>query len=222
MGAGRCSNLAPYYLTALVGLLGPRSRRSRASRCTPTPLRTIGVGPHAGEVFAAEVPTHAAALLQLAGGALATLTVSFEAAGQYLSGLEIYGSEATMRLPDANAFGGTVSLRRGGGSEPETVSYPPPDRQETRGLGLHDLVESIGAGRPHKASDTHALHVLEAALAIGRSAAERRVTSTSRCRAPDPRRGRAHPERSRHRHDARTATEPHLVLALGSCSAVDP
>ncbi len=173
-GGGPLLDLAPYYLTALVGLLGP-IRSVSGFAATPTPLRTLGVGPHAGEVFAAEVPTHAAALLQLAGGTLATLTVSFEAAGQYLSGLEIYGSEATMRLPDANAFGGTVSLRRGGGSEPETVSYPEPDRQQTRGLGLHDLVESIGEGRPHKANDTHALHVLEAALAIGRSAAERRV-----------------------------------------------
>ena len=120
------------------------------------------------------MPTHAVALLQLEGGMLATLTVSFEASGQYLSGLEIYGSEATIHLPDANAFGGGVSLRRGR-SEPENVSYPSRGKQETRGFGLHDLVESIGEGRPHRASDTHALHVLEAALAIDRAAAERRV-----------------------------------------------
>ena len=174
VGGGPLLDLAPYYLTALVGLLGPIESVSGFAG-TPTPVRTLGVGPHAGEVFATEVPTHAVALLQLERGTLATLTVSFEAAGQYVSGLEIYGSEGTLQLPDANAFGGTVSLRRGGRSEPETVSYPALGKRETRGLGLHDLVESIGEGRPHKASDTHALHVLEAALAIGRSAAERRV-----------------------------------------------
>ncbi len=172
-GGGPLLDLAPYYLTALVALLGPIESVSGFAG-TPTPVRTLGAGPHAGEAFTTEVPTHAVALLQLEGGMLATLTASFEAVGQYMSGLEIYGSEATMQLPDANAFGGTVRLRRGR-SEPEEVSYPPLDKQETRGLGLHDLVESIGEGRPHRASGTHALHVLEAALAIGRSAAERRV-----------------------------------------------
>ena len=79
-----------------------------------------------------------------------------------------------MLLPDANAFGGTVSLRRGRRSSRKT-SRTLARNQETRGFGLHDLVESIGEGRPHRASDTQALHVLDAALAIGRSAAERRV-----------------------------------------------
>ena len=97
-----------------------------------------------------------------------------------MSGLEIYGTEGTMLLPDANAFGGTVSLRGGGRSKPEDVPYASLGKQETRGFGLHDLVESIGEGRPHKASDTQALHVLEAALAIERSAAERRVVDLAK------------------------------------------
>jgi predicted dehydrogenase len=173
-GGGPLLDLAPYYLTALVALLGPIESVSGLGS-TPTPLRTLGAGPHAGAVIAAEVPTHAIALLHLEGGALATLTVSFEAAGQYVSGLEVFGSEGTLLLPDANAFGGTVTLRRGGSSKPEDVPYASLGKQETRGLGLHDLVESIGEGRPHRASDKQALHVLEAAVAIGRSAAEQRV-----------------------------------------------
>ena len=173
VGGGPLLDLAPYYLSAIVGLLGPIESVSGFTS-TPTPVRRVGVGPHAGETFVVEVPTHAVAVLRLKSQALATLTVSFEASGQYLSGLEIYGSEATMDLPDANAFGGTVSLRRGR-SEPENVSYPSRGKQETRGFGLHDLVESIGEGRPHGASDTYALHVLEAAVAIDRAAAERLV-----------------------------------------------
>lgn len=173
-GGGPLLDLAPYYLAALVALLGPIESVSGFGS-TPTPLRTLGAGPHAGEVFAAEVPTHAVALLNLEGGALATLTVSFEAAGQYVSGLEVYGTEGTMLFPDANAFGGTVSLRRGRRSKPEEVPYTSLGAQETRGFGLQDLVESIEEGRPHKAGDTQALHVLDAALAIGRSVAEQRV-----------------------------------------------
>ena len=77
-------------------------------------------------------------------------------------------------LPDANAFGGD-GQRAPRPIEPEHVAYTALGRQETRGLGLHDLVESIEERRPHRASDAYALHVLEAAEAIGRSAAERRV-----------------------------------------------
>ena len=65
-GGGPLLDLAPYYLTALVALLGPIESVSGFGS-TPTPLRTLGAGPHAGEVFAAEVPTHAVALLRLEG-----------------------------------------------------------------------------------------------------------------------------------------------------------
>jgi predicted dehydrogenase len=172
-GGGPVLDLAPYYLTAIVALLG-RIESVSGFAVTPTPERTLGAGPRAGEVFAVEVPTHAAAVLQLEGGALATLTVSFEARGQYVSGFQIFGSEATLFFPDANGFGGDLSLRRGH-SALEAVEYVSRGRQETRGLGVHDLVESLRTGEPHRASGTLAMHVLEAADAIVRSATERRA-----------------------------------------------
>ena len=172
-GGGPLLDIAPYYLTAIVALLG-RVESVSAFAVTRTPKRTFGAGPRAGETFAIEVPTHAAVLLQLADGALATLTVSFEARGQYVSGMEIFGSEATLYLPDANTFGGEVSLRRGRG-EPEPVPYTADGAQGTRGLGVHELVESMRSGRPHQASGALALHVLEAADAALRSSTERTV-----------------------------------------------
>ena len=173
VGGGPLLDIAPYYLTAIVDLLG-RVQSVSGFAVTRTPKRTLGAGPRAGETFAVEVPTHAAVVLRLEHGALATLTVSFEARGQYLSGMEIFGSEATLYLPDANSFGGEVSLRRGRG-EPEPVPYTADGAQETRGLGLHELVESMRAGRPHRASGALALHVLEAADAVIRSSTERAV-----------------------------------------------
>jgi predicted dehydrogenase len=171
-GGGPLLDLAPYYLTALVALLG-RIESVSGFAVTPTPERTLAAGPRAGKTVSVDVPTHAAAVLRLAGETLATLTVSFEARGQYISGLQVFGSEATLVLPDANAFGGDVSLRRGH-SERELVRYTSGGAQETRGLGVADLVESIRTGQPHRASDANALHVLEAADAIARSATERR------------------------------------------------
>jgi predicted dehydrogenase len=172
-GGGPLLDIAPYYLTAIVSLLG-RVESVSAFAVTRTPKRTFGAGPRAGETFTIEVPTHAAVLLRLEDGALATLTVSFEARGQYVSGMEVFGSEATLYLPDANTFGGEVSLRRGRG-EPEPVPYTADGAQGTRGLGVHELVESMRAGRPHQASGALALHVLEAADAALRSSIERSV-----------------------------------------------
>jgi predicted dehydrogenase len=172
-GGGPLLDIAPYYLTAIVALLG-RVESVSAFAATRTPKRTFGVGPRAGETFAIEVPTHAAVLLRLEGGTLATLTVSFEARGQYVSGMEIFGTEATLYLPDANTFGGGVSLRRGR-DDPELVPYTADGAQGTRGLGVHELVESMRSGRPHQASAALALHVLEAADAALRSSTERTV-----------------------------------------------
>ena len=140
---------------------------------TPTPERVLGAGPRSGEVIAVEVPTHTASVLQLERGALATLTVSFEARDQYLSGLEVYGTTGSLVLPDANAFGGDVVLRTGR-ADPELVAYDSRGAQETRGLGLEELVESLRVGRPHRASGALALHVLAAAEAAERGGGDLR------------------------------------------------
>ena len=172
-GGGPLLDLAPYYLTAIVSVLGPIASVA-AFTSTPSRERILGAGPRAGETITVTVPTHVTAVLQLAVGALVTLTVGFESLGQYVSGLTVYGSEGTLLLPDANEFGGDVVLRRGG-DDAEPVAYTSRGPQETRGLGLEELGEALQAGRAHLASGSLALHVLEAAEAIGR-AADRRQT----------------------------------------------
>jgi len=172
-GGGPLLDIAPYYLTAIVSLLGPIESVAGFT-ATPTPERTLEVGPRAGTTVTVEVPTHAALVLRLASGALATLTVSFETRGQYISGLQVFGTEATLTLPDANGFGGELTIRRDD-RQPEPVGYDAVSAREVRGIGLDDLVASLHAGRPHRASGELALHVLAAAEAVAQSAAERRA-----------------------------------------------
>jgi predicted dehydrogenase len=172
-GGGPMLDIGPYYLAALVSLLGPFEAASGFT-AIPTPTRTLGVGPRAGETFTVDVPTHAAAVLQLESGAIATLTVSFEARGQYISGLTVHGSEGSLELPDANSFGGDVRIRNGSG-EWAPVEYVSRGAQETRGLGLHELLESARDRRPHRASGDLGLHVLEAASAVLASASDKRT-----------------------------------------------
>jgi predicted dehydrogenase len=171
-GGGPVLDIAPYYLTALVSLLGPIEAVAGFSSL-PTPERVLGAGPRAGQTVTVEVPTHVSALLRHERGALATLTVSFEARDQYLSGLEIYGTEGSLLLPDANAFGGELLLRRGG--DEEVVEVESLGDRETRGLGIEDLALALREDRPHRASGELALHVLESADAIVDAAAQART-----------------------------------------------
>jgi predicted dehydrogenase len=171
-GGGPLLDIAPYYLTALVSLLGPIESVAAFAE-TPTLERTLAAGARAGDTIQVEVPTHAAAVLRLRSGPLATLAVSFETRGQYVSDLTVYGTEGVLTLPDANEFGGDVvfSGRRG---EAETVRYESRGAQETRGIGIEELALALAEERPHRASAELALHVLEAAEAAVASASERR------------------------------------------------
>ena len=171
-GGGPLLDIAPYYLTAAVALLGPIESVA-GFETTPTPTRTLGAGPLAGQTIDVEVPTHVAALCRMRQGPLFTLTVSFEARGQYLSGMEVFGTEASLLLPDANEFGGGVRLHTE--RSEESVRFEDRGAQETRGRGIDELVESLREGRPHQASGELALHVLAAADAVSRSEAERRT-----------------------------------------------
>jgi predicted dehydrogenase len=172
-GGGPLLDIAPYYLTALVSLLGPiRSVTGFAE--TPVPERTLGAGPRAGETIAVEVPTHAATVLRMASGALATLTVSFEARGQYASAMTVFGSTGRIDLPDANQFDGDLVVHRGR-EEPLTVVCDDFGARGARGIGIQDLADALREGRPHRASGELGLQVLAAAGAAAQSAAERRA-----------------------------------------------
>jgi predicted dehydrogenase len=171
-GGGPLLDIAPYYLTALVALLGPIESVAAFTE-TPTPQRTLGAGARAGDIIQVEVPTHAAAVARMRSGPLATLTVSFETRGQYLSGLSVYGTKGLLTLPDANAFAGDLLLT-GPQGKVETVPYEGKGEQETRGIGIEDLAVALAQGRPHRANARLALHVLEAAEAAIDSAKERR------------------------------------------------
>jgi predicted dehydrogenase len=170
-GGGPMLDMAPYYLTAIAALLGPIARVTGLAS-TLTARRTLGTGPRAGQSFTVAVPTHVTAALELVSGVTANLVASFEAPGQYVCDLVIYGTDATLALPDPNAFGGAVRLRPGRGEWSE-VAYEVRDNRNTRGIGLHDMVEAIAEERPHQASGRLALHVLEVATAVLRSAEDR-------------------------------------------------
>lgn len=185
-GAGPLFDMGPYYLTALVTLLGPVRRVTGSARASFAE-RVVGSGPKQGDRITVNTPTHVAAVLDLASGAISTLLTSFDVWASEAPRIEIYGSEGTLSLPDPNTFGGPVRLRRAGD---EAWSEAPLRYQRTensRGIGLADMATALRTGRPHRASGELAYHVLDIMHAIYDASREgRHIELTSSCARPAP------------------------------------
>lgn len=185
-GGGPLFDMGPYYLTALVTLLGPVARATGSARIS-FPERTITSRPRYGQKIRVEVPTHVAAVLDFASGPVATLVTTFDVWAAQLPRIEIYGSEGTLSVPDPNGFGGPVRLWRPGKQDWEEVPLTHGYAANWRGLGVADMAAGLLTGRPHRCSGELACHVLEVMHAIHIASAEgRHVALASACQRPAP------------------------------------
>lgn len=183
-GAGPLFDMGPYYLTALIHLLGPVARVTGLARAS-FPERVAGHAAIRGQRIPVEVPTHVVGALEFASGPLGTLVTSFDIVGHEQPRLEIYGSEATLSVPDPNTFAGPVRLLRRGSREWEDVPLTHGYTENSRGLGVADLALALRSGRPQRASGELAFHVLDLMHAFHEAAAEgRHITLASTCGRP--------------------------------------
>lgn len=172
-GGGPMLDMGPYYITALVNLLGPVKRVAGiATRARPE--RLITSEPLKGTRIPVEVATHAAGTLEFASGAAITIAMSFDVARHRHKPLEIYGAEGAMSVPDPNFFGGDIELA----TAAEDWHKVPTEHGYADGnyriIGVADMARAIRSGRPHRASGELAFHVLEVMEAVQRSSDEGR------------------------------------------------
>lgn len=158
-GGGPLFDMGPYYVSALVTLLGPIKRVCGASKKSFA-TRTVGSEPKRGQTFAVDVPTHLVTVLEFAGGAVGQLTTSFDVQFHTLPHIEVYGSEGTLRVPDPNGFGGPVMVRSKGDGDWREVPVTRPYAENSRGLGVRDMVQAIRNGQEPRAGGRLARHVL--------------------------------------------------------------
>ena len=171
-GGGPLFDMGPYYLTMLVNLLGPvKSVMAMATKGQEERLITAD-GPFKNTRFKVGTPTNVLSLLEFQAGATVNFGASWDVFRHSNHPIELHGTEGSLRLPDPDTFGGTVSLSKRGAewknfaSESELYGalnwpYSAPDRANYRMLGVADLVRALGEGRPPRASGDLALHVLE-------------------------------------------------------------
>ncbi|MBB3997869.1 Gfo/Idh/MocA family protein [Aureimonas pseudogalii] len=171
-GGGPVLDMGPYYITMLVGLLGPVVRVCAVSRIGQDERTITAEGPHQGSSFAVGTPTTVMALLEFVCGAAVTLVMSWDVFAHGNHPIELHGTKGSLRLPDPDTFGGTVALNVGGAGWDERstaaklhgeINWPfaAPDRANYRMLGVADLADALRTGRKPRASGDLALHVLE-------------------------------------------------------------
>lgn len=184
-GGGPLFDMGPYYLTALVTLLGPVVRVSGAvSRSTRS--RTVATGPLQGHRIDVDVDTHVSAILEHASGVSSTVTVSFEIWQSRAPYIEIYGTGGTIAVPDPNFFSKPVELWTPDTREWTVTPVAAGYADAGRGYGLADMAHAIDTGRPHRASGALAFHVLEIMHEVVRAGREHRVVElTSTVERPD-------------------------------------
>lgn len=167
-GGGPLLDMGPYYVAALVHLLGPVTAVVGAgSRLRGE--RMIATGPRAGERVAVEVDTHVTGVLEHEGGVLSTMTTSFDSVSTFAGSIEVHGELASLSVPDPNHFAGGVEVYRLGASAWEMVAPSAGLIDGSRGAGLLDLV-ATPRGQDSRASGRFALHTLEVITALLESA----------------------------------------------------
>ena len=178
--------MGPYYLTALISLMGPVKRVTGSARIT-FPERLITSQPQYGTKIVVDVPTHVAAVLDFASGAISTLVTSFDVWSAEVPRIEIYGTEGSLSVPDPNTFGGSVRVRRAGASDWSEVPLMHGYAGNSRSIGLADMATSLRTGRDHRANGEMAYHVLDIMHAVHEaSQSGTHIYLTSTCSQPKP------------------------------------
>lgn len=186
VGGGPMFDMGPYYLTALINLMGPIRRVSGEAAIT-FPERTITSQPLYGTTIEVETPTHIASTLQFASGAVGTIITSFDVWAHQLPRIEVYGTQGTLSVPDPNGFGGPVRIRRPGDTEWREVPLTHGYAENSRGIGVADMAYALRSGRDHRANGRLAYHVLDVMHATLDSPREgRHVEVDSSCEQPAP------------------------------------
>jgi len=186
VGGGPMFDMGPYYLTALVNLIGPVKKVS-AFTGTAFPQRMITTEKKYGKIIDVEVPTHVAGLLEFQNGAVGTLVTSFDIWATQLPRIEIYGTEGTLSVPDPNTFGGPVRLRCKSHLDFSEIPLSHPYAENSRGLGVAEMVDALDNSQINRLNGDLSYHVLDIMHAFHDSAnTGRHICVESTCQQPEP------------------------------------
>ena len=185
-GAGPMFDVGPYYITALVHLLGP-VKKVAGITTTGFVERVAGSEDIRGTRIPVEIPTHVSGVLEFHSGASVTVVMSFDVCAHGHSPIELYGTFGSLKVPDPNTFGGAPQLFTPNSGEWNNVGLTHGYSDNSRGIAVSDLAAAIVQGREHRCSGKLAYHVLEVMHAFEKSSISgKHVELKSSCERPTP------------------------------------
>ncbi len=185
-GGGPMFDMGPYYLTALINLMGPVSRITGSAQMTYKE-RTITSEPNYGKKIQVEVPTQINGVLDFESGAVASIITSFDTWHHQLPKIEIYGTEGTISVPDPNTFGGPVYVRRKEHKEWSEIPLTHGFSDNSRGLGVAEMIDAIENKRTARTDGQLAFHVLDIMHGVHEASRDsKHYVLASGCKQPEP------------------------------------
>ncbi len=193
---GPLLDVGPYYLTALINLLGPVARVAASSRIT-SPERMITSPEQYGSRIKVETPTYISSILEFESGIISPLLATFDVQATRLPFIEVYGTKGSLSATDPDIWSGNPEIRQYGEEEkamldlernvPWTAFRSSRPIAGMRGIGVADLARAIIADRPHRVAAEVAYHVLDIALCVAEAAESgTHVVIESTCTRPEP------------------------------------
>jgi predicted dehydrogenase len=161
-GGGPMFDMGPYYITALLNLLGPITRVTGMAKIA-VPDRTITSEPLKGKKIDVQTYDHIAGSMEFESGVMGTMVQSFATRFCELGGkhpITIYGTDGTMKVPDPNTFDGTVLVRTTNDQDWREVPHATP-KGYGRGVGIADMIASIQHKREFRSTGQQAFAVLD-------------------------------------------------------------
>ncbi len=170
VGGGPMLDMGPYYITALLNLLGP-ARKITGAATIAIPERTIThqnrqsgeKGPKYGKKITVETPDHICGMIEFENGCLGTIMTSFATRFGTYDGkypITIYGTEGTLKVPDPNGFDGPVAVRK-----PDDADWTDVPHEFVKGygraVGLADMAYASKSGRRFRVDGDQAFAVLD-------------------------------------------------------------
>ena len=199
---GPVIDMGPYYLTALVNLLGP-AKQVWGSFMWNKKRRIIGIGPRKGRSIKVLCPTTYLGTIFFSNGAIIRFTLSFDVIAHHRNHIELYGSKGSILVPDPNMFGGSVyTCKKLGGPWKEHKTNKmylgkinirqkslraneAPINANYRGVGLAEMAYCIQNKKKHRCNGELSFHVLDIIQSIMKAARKRkRISIKSTCKIP--------------------------------------
>ena len=188
VGGGPMFDMGPYYITALVHLLGPVKEVSGVTT-SAFKERIATCKEQFGKLLPVSVPTHSSGTLVFHSGAVVTVTISFNVHRHGHSPIELYGSEGSLKVPDPNTFDGPLEVWTPTSGEWRNQALCYPYSENSRSIGAADMAYAIlsGGKRRHRSSGALAYHVLEVMHAFEKSSTlKKQVSIESTPPQPEP------------------------------------